>query len=366
MEITKLQLFNFRNYQEESFEFSNGLNVLIGKNAQGKTNALEAVLYFAIGKSFKNIKDKELIYFGKENGNIKIEIKKKYSKLKIDSYLFQKEKKSIKINSIPIKRIGELFTQFNAVYFAPDELRLVKETPQDRRRFMDIDISQTSKVYFYNLGQYEKVLANRNKLLKDCKNKQELEATIDIWNRQLALIASNIILYRLRFLKALSPIAQKIHSYLTDNQEILSLSYTGETGESKEDIYNNLLKKLEENFEKDYALGHTGIGPHRDDIKIKINDKDVKLFASQGQQRTCALSLKLSELEIMENASGEKPVLLLDDVLSELDETRKLKLLKLAKNYQTILTTNEFNFDNLECTIFVIENGKIAQKIQKK
>lgn len=366
MEITKLKLFNFRNYIEENFDFSDGLNILVGKNAQGKTNALEAVLYFAIGKSFKNIKDKELIYFGKESGNIKIEVKKKYSKLKIDSYLFQKEKKSIKINSIPIKKIGELFTHFNAVYFAPDELRLVKETPQDRRRFMDIDISQTSKVYFYNLGQYEKVLANRNKLLKDCKSKQELENTIDIWNRQLALIASNIILYRLRFLNALSPIAQKIHGYLTDNQENLSLSYTGETGESKEEIYNNLLKKLEENFEKDYALGYTSIGPHRDDIKIKINDKDVKLYASQGQQRTCALSLKLSELEIMENASGEKPVLLLDDVLSELDETRKRKLLEFAKNYQTILTTNEFNFENLECTIFKIENGKVIQKIYKK
>lgn len=365
MEISKLNLFNFRNYQEECFEFSKGLNILVGKNAQGKTNALEAVLYFAIGKSFKNIKDKELIYFGKESGNIKIEVKKKFSKLKIETFLFQKEKKSIKINSIPIKKIGELFTQFNAVYFAPDELRLVKETPEDRRRFMDIDISQTSKVYFYNLGQYEKVLANRNRLLKDCKNKQELENTIDIWNRQLALIASNIILHRLKFLKALSPIAQKIHSFLTDNQEILTLAYTGETGETKEEIYNKILKKLEENFEKDFSLGYTSIGPHRDDIKIKINDKDVKLFASQGQQRTCALTLKLSELEIMEHETGEKPVLLLDDVLSELDENRKLKLLDFAKNYQTIITTNQFNFENVECTIFKIENGKIASKTQK-
>lgn len=365
MKIKQLGLLNFRNYKCENFNFGDKINILIGKNAQGKTNALEAVLYFAIGKSFKNIKDKDLICFGKDNGKVLLDIDKKYSKIKLEAYLFSKTKKTIKINSLPIKKIGELFTQFNAVYFAPDELKLIKETPEDRRRFMDIDISQTSKVYFYNLGQYEKVLANRNKLLKDCKIKSEVQNTIDIWNRQLALIASNIILYRLKFLNDLSPIASKIHSYLTDCQENLSLIYTGETGSSKEEIYAKLLNKLENNFEKDFSLGYTTIGPHRDDIKIKINDKDVRLYASQGQQRTCALSLKLAELEIMEKNTGEKPVLLLDDVLSELDFNRKRKLLDFAQNYQTILTTNEFNFENIACDIFKIENGKIIERITK-
>ena len=249
MKIEKLTLQNYRNYTGQVFEFEDGINILLGKNAQGKTNALEAVLYFAIGKSFKNLKDKDLILFGQEKAKISINLQKNYSKSKLEVFLFSKEKKTVKINSLPIKKIGELFTEFNAVYFSPDELRLVKETPEDRRRFMDIDISQTSKVYFYQLGKYDKILASRNKLLKDCKNTEELKNTIDIWNRQLALVASNIIFARLTFLNQLSPVAKDIHNMLTSQKEELTFSYTGETGQNKEEIYQKILSKFASSFE---------------------------------------------------------------------------------------------------------------------
>lgn len=360
MKIKSLSLVNYRNYKKETFSLCDGLNVFAGNNAQGKTNALEAIFYCAIGKSLRTSKDKDLVNFEQESAKITLEVEKKYSKTKIEVYLFKKDKKTIKINSIPIKKIGELMGEVNAVFFSPDELKLIKETPEDRRRFMDIHISQTNKNYFYLLTKYEKILNSRNKLLKDTKDKQDLQQTIDIWNRQLAQVASKIIIYRLEFLSFLSPIAKQKHQFLTDGKEVLELEYAGIVDKNEQTLERQILKKLEDNLEKDYALGYTTIGPHRDDIKIKLNGIDVRNFGSQGQQRTCALSLKLAELDIMEKQTGEKPILLLDDVLSELDLERKIKLIELSSNYQTVLTCTDFAFKNVNHKLFVIKNGSIS------
>lgn len=359
MKIKTLSLTNYRNYNKQTFSLCEGLNVFVGKNAQGKTNALEAIYFCAIGKSLRTQKDKDLIGFDKEQGKITLECEKAFGKIVLDVYLSKKEKKTIKINQIPIRRIGELFGEFNAVFFSPDELKLIKDTPEDRRRFMDIDISQTNKAYFYLLTKYEKILANRNKLLKDSRSEAECKQTIALWDTELATVASKIILKRIEFLTTLMPYAQKTHAYLTDSKEELFLEYAGLVAADEQALKQLLMKKLAENFEKDFNLGYTSIGPHRDDIKIKLNNIDVRLFGSQGQQRTCALSLKLAELEIMRLATGEVPVLLLDDVLSELDASRRKKLLTFAKNFQTVLTCTEFDYPELPHKTFLIENGSL-------
>lgn len=361
MKINTLTLANYRNYSNQTFKLNDGLNVFVGKNAQGKTNALEGIYFCAIGKSLRVNKDKNLINFEKEESKITLEVKKEFSKVKLEVYLSKKAKKTIKINGIPIKKMGELMGEFNAVFFSPDELKLVKDAPEDRRRFMDIDISQTNKAYFYALNKYAKILANRNKLLKDSRDFSQVKDTIDIWDRMLAQEAAKIVLKRIEFLEKLTPYAQKAHAYLTENAENLELEYAGETGKTKEEIEEKILKKLKTNFEKDFSLGFTSVGPHRDDIKIKLNNIDVRSYASQGQQRTCALSLKLAELEIMRQTTGEAPVLLLDDVLSELDASRKQKLLKFTNKYQTILTCTEFEFDNITHTKFEISQGSLKQ-----
>lgn len=359
MKIKSLTLNSYRNYPYQKFTFNDGLNVLIGKNAQGKTNALEAIFYCAIGKSFRLQKDSNLIKFEKDQGKISLEIEKNFSKIKIDIYLSKNEKKTVKINQIPIKRIGELFGEFNAVFFSPDELKLVKETPEDRRRFMDIDISQTNRAYFYNLTKYDKILQSRNKLLKNSLSKQEAMQTIEIWNTQLATCASKIIIKRMEFLQKLTPYAKKIHSYLTDKKEDLTLEYVGICDQDENRLKEILQKKLTASFEKDFSLGFTTIGPHRDDIKIKVNNIDVRTYGSQGQMRTCALSMKLAEVEIMKQETGETPILLLDDVLSELDFSRRKKLIEFTKNFQTILTCTEFEFENFPYKSFLIENGSL-------
>lgn len=360
MKIKSLTLSNYRNYEKQTFTLADGLNVFVGKNAQGKTNALEAIYFCAIGKSMRTNKDKDLISFDKDTARISLECQKTFGKVNIDVFLTKKDKKTIKINQLPIRRIGELFGEFNAVFFSPDELKLIKDTPEDRRRFMDIDISQTNKAYFYLLTKYEKILSSRNKLLKDSRSEQECRQTISIWDEQLATVASKIILKRIEFLNMLTPYAQKTHAYLTDSKEQLFLEYAGIVAEDEQSLKQLLTKKLADNFDKDFALGYTTIGPHRDDIKIKLNNIDVRMFGSQGQQRTCALSLKLAELEIMRLATGEVPVLLLDDVLSELDNSRKKKLLAFAKNFQTILTCTEFDYQDIPHKRFVIKNGKIT------
>ena len=360
MNIKTLQLQNFRNYEQQSINFDKGLNVLIGKNAQGKTNLVEAINYCCIGKSHRTSKEKELISFDKENAKIKLIAQKNACEKTVEIFLSKSNKKIIRINHLSILRIGELFGNINSVFFSPEDLRLVKESPADRRRFIDIDLSQMSKVYFYNLLRYEKILAQRNKLLKDGLDAIHIKRGLDVWNEQLSQVGAKIIYSRIQFTNNLSKLAQKVHSNLTDNQEELILSYTGIQGDSVDNIYRELFMMLEKNVDKDIQLGYTSVGPHRDDIKIAINDIDIRSFGSQGQQRTTALSLKLAELEIFKEENGEYPILILDDVLSELDDFRCKKLLNNIQNVQTILTGTSFDYD-YPATKFQIENGTVKK-----
>lgn len=370
MKVKSIRLINYRNYSNKSLSFSPATNILLGKNAQGKTNLLEAIFTCAIGKSLRSNKDNDIIKWGEENAKIELEVEKRFGKTKIEIFYFKSSKKAIKINGLPIKRMGELLGEFRCVFFAPDELKLIKESPEDRRRFMDIDISQTSKEYFYLLGKYEKIISSRNKILKENKDPkkhtdkfEDLKRMISIYNQQLAECSAKITLFRNNFIVLLAPYAEKALSFLTNGAEKLHIEYDGSfkyenniiEEEELQELKEKFLSLYEKSFEKDLGLGYTTVGPHRDDIKVLINDIDVRNFCSQGQQRTAALSLKLAELEIIKEKTGEVPILILDDVFSELDEFRRAKLLKFCELTQTFISTTDKPNSIKEANIIKIE-----------
>lgn len=363
MKIKALKLKNIRNYDELDVNFGDSLNVFVGKNAQGKTNLLESIYYCCIGRSFKTSKDKELINWRKEDAYIGLVAEKKYRDVKIEIKLSKNQKKVVQINNLPIKRIGELIGEVNIVFFSPNELKLIKDSPEERRKFMDIDISQMNKRYFYQLSRYEKILTNRNKLLKNSSDIKVVKETIDIWDRALVQSAKKIAFEREKFVKSISPYAQKAQIYISGGKEKVELKYVSgcciSLDENFEESFCKLLKK---NLEKDYKLGYTTLGVHRDEIDIYINGVEVKSYGSQGQQRTVALSMKLAELENMYHELGEYPILMLDDVFSELDAERQERLLKFVSRTQTFISTTDKKF--LSGDIFEIENGKIINKIK--
>lgn len=359
MKIKKLTIKNFRNYSFASVEFPEDVVVFLGKNAQGKTNLLESIFYACIGKSFKSCKDKDLILWGQENAGISLVVQRKYRDVQIDISFGKNKKKVVLIDGIPIKKISQLLGEVNIVFFSPQELRLVRESPQERRKFMDIDICQNSKRYFHQLSRYEKILANRNKLFKTCKTLDALKETVDIWDRALVASAKVLAFERENFVKQILPFAQKAHHFISGGTEKLSLVYQCGCGVAlDENFEENMDKLLKKNLEKDFKLGFTSVGVHRDDIDIFLNGVEVKNFGSQGQQRTVALSLKLAELENMKQITGEYPILLLDDVFSELDVQRQVRLLKFVGRTQTFITCTDEK--QLEGKVFVVENGKLS------
>lgn len=349
MQITNLVLKDFRSYKDSKFVFSPKVNVIVGKNAKGKTNILEAVFFMIIGKSFRTSKEKDVINWGQEYAYISGEFQKKYREVNIEMFFSSLKKKAVKIDGVSIRRIGELLGSVNAVFFSPDELRLIKNSPDERRRFMNIILSQTNKSYFYLLGRYEKVLANRNKLLKTSHDKNVLIETIDIWNRALSDLAEKIYRERAKLIEELSPFAKKAQEYLSNGKENIEIVY--KSSFDGEDYAKKMMKGLEKNLDRDFKLGYTSLGVHRDEIDIYLNGVEVKIFGSQGQQRTVALSLKLAELEIIKERTGEEPLLLLDDVFSELDKDRRKKLLKFTSKAQTIITCTDFDEPEIECNI---------------
>ncbi|MDD4110633.1 MAG: DNA replication/repair protein RecF [Clostridia bacterium] len=370
MKVKSIKLINYRNYSSKTFAFPATTNILLGKNAQGKTNLLEAIFTCAIGRSLRANKDNDIIKWGEDHAKIELEVEKKFGNTKIEIYYFKSSKKTIKINGLPIKRMGELLGEFRCVFFAPDELKLIKESPEDRRRFMDIDISQTSNEYFYLLGKYEKIISSRNKLLKENKDTkrniekfEDLKRMVSIYNEQLAECSAKITIFRNNFIVLLAPYAEKSHSFLTSKSESLLVEYDGSLkfenriieAEKLQELKASFLSLYEKNFEKDLGLGYTTIGPHRDDIKVLINNIDVRNFCSQGQQRTAALSMKLAELEIIREKTGELPVLILDDVLSELDLSRRTKLLKFCSLTQTFISSTDIPEKITESNIIKID-----------
>ena len=359
MKIKKLFLQNFRNYERESFDFSDGLNVLFGKNAQGKTNCAEAVFYLCTGASLRIRHDKQLIRMGAEHAYIQAEAENRYGKVTIEATIYE-NKREIRVNGSKIAKNADLMGHINSVFFSPGELRLIQDGPDERRRFMNISISQTSPAYYTALLRYNKIIDQRNVLLKDRDSSLVLD-TLPVWDEQLCKYAAIIVKKRAEFLDKLAPYAKEYHSLLTDGAEELIVKpdrmYTGDEAE----IAQTLMRRLQNNYEKDLRLGYTTVGPHRDDLDVTINGIDAKAYASQGQTRTAALSLKLAEVQIFKALSGEYPILVLDDVMSELDLKRRKKLLGCIADVQTILTCThaERVLYGAECNKIRIENGRI-------
>ena len=361
MQIKKLFLQNFRNYGSENFQFSDGLNVLFGKNAQGKTNCAEAVFYLCTGTSLRIRHDKQLVKLGAESAKITAEAENRYGKVTIEAEISE-TKREIRVNGSKIAKNADLLGHINSVFFSPGELRLIQDGPDERRRFMNVSISQNSAPYYTALLRYNKILDQRNALLKNPDYTLVLD-TLPVWDEQLCKYASTIVKKRVEFLDKLAPYAKEVHAYLTDGAEELILrperKYEGEEAE----IAQTLARRLANNYEKDMRLGYTTVGPHRDDIEVLINGIDAKSYASQGQQRTSALSLKLAEVQIFKEISGEYPVLILDDVMSELDLPRRKKLLQRIHGMQTLLTCThaERVLYGADSHKIRIENGKIKR-----
>lgn len=361
MYIKSVSLKNFRNYESAAVEFRSGLNVIVGENASGKTNLIESVYCCGIGKSPRVNRYKDLILWEKDFAYIKVELVKKFRTHQIEFYIDRQDKKRIMVDGIPLNKIGELIGLLNIVYFSPDEMKLIKESPQERRRFMDISLVQQSKPYYYALGNYNNILAQRNKLLKSGYRKDTLQQTLYAWDGQLADYGAYLVRKRYEFVRKLNDYAKEVHSFLTDGKEQLTLQYESDLQvASTEEIKRIFLEKLKESLEKDMNLYYTSCGPHRDDVCIRVNDVDVRKFGSQGQQRTGALSLKLAEIALFREELGEAPILLLDDVLSELDEKRRLRLIEFSAQLQTMLTCTDFHSDGDYNQIKIV-NGTIEK-----
>lgn len=360
MILKSIELCNFRNYEREEFEFHEGTNVLYGDNAQGKTNVLEAIFVGGTTKSHKGSKDLEMIRNGEKEAHLRYFIEKRQRTSKVEIHLKRGSSKGIAIDGLPIKNSNELLGLSNIIFFSPEDLSIIKDGPEERRRFIDMEMCQLNKAYLYYLTQYKKILKQRNALLKQIQENRGLKDTLEIWNSQLIEHGKKIIALRQEFIDSLNEIMKKKHRSLTGDKESIEVSYKPNC--PAETMADRLF--LEE--ERDIFLGTTSVGPHRDDMVFEIEDKDLRKYGSQGQKRTVALSLKMAEIEIVEKTIGEKPILLLDDVLSELDRNRQNYLLENIKGIQTIITCTgleEFvkNGINIDRTFEIINGRKISE-----
>lgn len=336
MVIKKLTLQNFRNYGKETFFFRDGLNVLSGRNAQGKTNCAEAVFYLCTGSPLRIRHEKLLVRFGEEKAFLAAETETKAGTVKLEAEISE-DGRALFVNGNRVNRFVDFLGHMTSVFFSPGELRLVQDGPDERRRFLNLSISQTAPSYGAALLRYQKILDQRNNLLKS-KDAETVLETLPVWDEQLGVYAARIIRARRSFLKELSPLAAEAHSYLTDGGETLSVAAEGNYPEEESEIAKKLVRELAGSYERDLRLGYTSVGPHRDDLKISIDGADARGYASQGQTRTAALSMKLAEAEIFKKLTGESPVLILDDVMSELDLPRRKKLVERTRGLQCILT----------------------------
>lgn len=358
MYLNKLQLWNFRSYENLELNFPKGITILYGDNGQGKTNIIEAIYLLCTGRSHRTNRENDMIHFDRNWSRIRIENMQRDGRHTVDMVMARGQKKRILVNGLAISRISEILGQLSGVIFSPEDLDLVKEGPKMRRRFMDIELSQVSKSYFYALNDYNKVLEQRNSLLKEIKK----ESDLFVWDTLLAQRAVPIIKARREFCKRLVVKVKEMHKYLSSNKEELICIYKDAVNDS-EDIEAAMLELLEKNREIDIKRGFTTVGPHKDDIIIKLGETDLRYFGSQGQQRTATLALKLTELEMMKEDLGEYPVLLLDDVLSELDPTRQKMLLDKIKEVQTIITVAQpvEIFKDMNVNYFRVEKGKVIK-----
>ena len=367
MLIKRLKLNDYRNYESLDFRPGTGMNVIVGENAQGKTNVLEAVFLCAFGKSHRASRDIELIRSGLRGAYVGVTLTNLLGTQTIEAKLREGESKKMLINSQPLKRMGELMGVLNAVFFSPGDLCLVQGAPSERRRFMDMELSQIYPNYFYRLQQYNLALKQRNALLKEGAHAAK-PGLLAMWDEQLASLGESIITTRCRFIDEISTIARDLHRGISGGKEQLNVCYDPNVeADSPLGVRETLLERLAQSAGEDLRRGFTTVGPHRDDIAIKLMDTDLRTYGSQGQQRTAALSLKLSEIALLRGVKNEPPVLLLDDVLSELDDGRQRLLLETAATCQCFLTCTSLSGVEkagilTDMEVFSCENGGLTKR----
>lgn len=374
MYLKNLKLHQFRNYDDITVDFSPAINVLIGENAQGKTNLLEAIYVLAMTRSHRANNDRELIEFSKDAAQITGTVERQLGSLKLELDIGKNGKKA-KANHLEKARLSEYLGQLNVILFAPEDLALVKGSPAVRRRFIDMEFGQISPKYLHDLTQYRSVLKQRNRYLKQLQTKEADDRLyLEILSEQLATLGGAIISQRIAFLSKLEQYAQELHQSITQGREVLTFEYESSVKEAyklnERELTQALLELYKRNQQREIFQGTTLYGVHRDDVKFLINDKNVQIYGSQGQQRTTALSVKLAEIDLMKEQIGEYPILLLDDVLSELDGTRQTHLLKTIQDkVQTFLTTpglSDVARDLIyEPKIFHIENGNLSEQSEE-
>ena len=356
MWISEINLTNFRNYESKKIKLAPNVNLFYGENAQGKTNIIEAIFLGSMGKSFRAKKDNEMIKINNNKANIEIEYQKEDRDGKIKIEL--NNKKNIYLNGIKLKKLSELLGNINTVIFTPDDINILNGGPQNRRRFLDIMISQLKPNYMYHLNLYLKTIEQRNNYLRQIREEKKDENLLEIWDEKLAEEAFIIYQYRKDFIEKIKNKIKKIHEEITDEKEKIKIEYITHCN-SKEEY----LKELKERKKLDIIKGYTTKGIHRDDFIIYINDKELSIYGSQGQHRTSILSLKLSEVEIIKDEIGESPILLLDDFMSELDEKRRTHFLEKIENTQVIITcTDKINLANKNILIYNVKSGEVFEE----
>ena len=370
MEIKKILVHNFRNLEQQNLQPDARLNIIIGKNGQGKTNFLEAIYLMANGESHRTSTTKEMINWNEKGFLVQILLFKNSSEIKI-SYSLKNRDRKIKINNNPVEKISDFIGNLNAVLFSPEDLKLVKGGPAQRRKFINTEISQVNSYYHHLLKKYNNILKQRNNLLKDIqqnnKTRKKNEDMIAVWDEQIAEAGSKIVLKRKKVINKIKILARLMQRRITGGRENLNLYYeTDLKGETAAEVKNYFTEQLSQNRKKEFRLGYTTLGPHRDDIALLVNDRDIRKYGSQGQQRTTALALKMAELEFMKSEIGEYPVLLLDDVFSELDRERKKLLINLIRGrIQTFITSTEDEYIDIlkkekEVKIFRVQEGNFS------
>lgn len=357
MIIKSLELTNFRNYNTLEIDFSDKVNILYGDNAQGKTNILEALCLCATTKSQKGSRDKEMIQLGKEEAHIRMYVVKGGVEHKLDMHLRKGRAKSAALDGVPVRKSSELYGMVHVISFSPEDLGIIKEGPAERRRMVDMELCQLDKIYLHGLIQYNRVLEQRNNLLKQISLNRRLADTLPVWDEQLARYGAGIIKARQKFIRELNELVGEVHAVLSGGEK-LSLRYEPNI------LPDDFLSCLAGDREREILQKSTLHGPHRDDISFYLGGNDIRKFGSQGQQRTSALSLKLAEIELVKKTVKDNPVLLLDDVLSELDRGRQKQLLDNIKEIQTVITCTgleEFVKERFQSDrIYHIVQGKIG------
>lgn len=360
MYLKSIELNQFRNYEYLNLKLDHGTNILYGDNAQGKTNILEAISVSGTSKSHKGSKDKEMIRFGHEDAHIKAIVSKKNIECQIDVHIKKSKAKGIAINKVPLKKASELFGYLNIVFFSPEDLYMIKKGPSERRKFLDMELCQLDKIYLSDLAKYNKILNQRNKILKNLSFRPEFMDTLSVWDEQLLAYGTRIIQRRKSFVRELNGIVLDIHHKISGNKEKLVIEYEPNADDA------NFPEVLARAKEKDLRYCQTSVGPHRDDMIFTVSGVDIRKFGSQGQQRTAALSVKLAEIEIVKKHIHETPVLLLDDVLSELDSQRQNDLLNSIHDIQTVITCTGLDEFVKNCfsinKIFYVSGGKVTEE----